>query len=111
MWQMLSVQMYLVTLGGFGVNFRPEHLGKGHVRSVSTTRNRIRPFLTVLDIAYKMLASYFGIPNKAMETSFLSCNGDSLRWAFSIALALRDVCDAVVYEWNNNGVNWMYSEN
>lgn len=85
--------------------------GKGSCRVCVYEKQPYPTRLQLVGQRYKMLSSYCAMLNTAIETSFVSFDGDALRCAFSLALALRDVCYAVVKEWNNNDVSWRYSVN
>lgn len=53
------------------------YLLKGSTGSAYTTTEWIQNVFNLLDIACKILASYFDMPNTMMEASFVSSHGEA----------------------------------
>lgn len=80
--------------------------GRKKVAENLPVKRLTRP-INLLDVACKLLSVYTGSGSNSLATTFVSCDPNSLRIAYVIAVQLRAMIDSLVVEYEKNGLTFM----
>ena len=107
---MMEEHRYLILCADHDVQVRRDEEGNQKGRRAALSQlptKRLSRAFNPLEVSCKLLAAYLGMPNQTSLSVFASCHPQSLRCAYVMAIALREVCERIVHDYRLNGLSWI----